>query len=974
MAIHARGTRLAFGTLLASLLSSTAFAQVATTPDAVAPETAPAAGESESIVVTGTRIRRPDLQSNSPLTIVGSEEIRNQGATAVESVLNRLPQFTADANENVSNGSGGTANVNLRNLGSNRVLTLINGQRMLPSQAIDINFVPSALVERIDVVTGGASAVYGSDALSGVVNFILRDHLDGFRLDAQAGFTQHNNDNSGLRGIIGARGYEQAPTSVVDGAKQDVNAAFGKNFADGRGNVTVYGGYRRAEPVLQANRDVSACALENADAVGTALRCGGSSNTPFGSFTPLGGPNQGISLTNSRDGSQTWVPYDASYAYNYAPTNYFQRSDERYTGGAFARFEIAPVAEVYGSFMYMNDHTFSQAAPSALFLGTAFTLPCNQPLMSASQQAALCGADAGTAATQDTLIGYRLGGNGTLPRRDDLRHEDFRYTAGVRGDLGHGFSYDAAFVRSLVRYDETYLNNVDNLKAQRALDVVSVGGVPTCRSVIDGTDPACTPINVFQANGLTGEQAEYLYSPSNTDGRYSQTIYNLSVNGDLGTFGIRSPWAENGVAIALGAEHRKETLRFTADDLAEQGGSTDADGTISVNEVFGELEIPILQNRPFFHALTINGGARYSAYTNKQESTGFGSKYNAFTYKGEVTWAPIQDVRIRASYNHAIRAPNIAELFASQSIGNVAGQDPCSGTTPTASAEICALTGVTAAQYGRIIACPSDTCSALGGGNLALKPEEGDTYTIGMVITPRIVRNLSISVDYYNIKVTNYISSLTPSLTIDQCAATGDPFYCSLFTRDPRSGAIFGTDGYIVSTTLNTGYLQTSGIDVTADYTLGLGGFGKLNLNMVGTWLAEQVSEPLPGLETFDCKGKFGSTCNQPSPEWRHVLRATWQLPEATAVSLAWRHYGGTEFLGSSIVNAEIPAYNYFDLTTSFAVTDGFQFRLGVNNLLDKDPPAIAAGALGGFGNGNTYPGVYDPLGRTIFFGTTIKF
>jgi len=978
------GSRLALSALLGSLLSTTAYAQVATTPDAAAPETTEAATSDSAITVTGTRIRRPDLQSNSPLTMVGSEEIRNQGATAVESVLNRLPQFTADANDNVSNGSDGTANINLRNLGSNRVLTLINGQRMLPSQAVDINFVPSALIERIDVVTGGASAVYGSDALSGVVNFILRDHLDGFRLDAQTGFTQHNNNNRDVRAIIANQKYDVPPTSVVDGGKQDINAAFGKNFAGGRGNITVYGGYRHADPVLQSSRDVSACALQAADAPGTRLNCGGSSNTPFGSFTPLGGPNQGVSLTNSRDGTKTWVPYDSTYAYNYAPTNYFQRSDERYTAGAFAKFKFAPEAELYGSFMYMNDHTFSQAAPSALFLGTPFTLPCNQPLMSASQLAALCGAAAGTAATQDTLIGYRLGGNGTLPRRDDLRHKDYRYTAGLRGDIGHGFSYDATFVRSLVRYDETYMNNVDNAKAQRALDVVLVNGTPTCRSVVNGTDPDCKPINVFQANGLTGDQASYLYSPSKTGARNTQTIYNLSVNGDLGTFGIRSPWAENGAAVAFGFEHRKETLRFTADDIAEQGGATDSDGTISVVEGFGELEVPLLQNLPFAHALTLNGGARYSSYTNKQNSTGLGSKYNAFTYKGELTWAPIRDVRLRASYNHAIRAPNIGELFASRSIGNVAAQDPCSGATPTATAAVCALTGVTAAQYGRIIACPSDVCSAQGGGNLALKPEQGDTWTLGMVITPRIVRNLSLSVDYYNIKVKNYISTVDPSLTISQCVATSDPYYCSLFKRDPRSGAIFGTDGYIISTTLNTGYLKTSGIDVTADYTLGIGSLGKLSFNMVGTWLAEQVSEPLPGLGNYDCKGQFGYTCGQPSPEWRHVLRTTWQLPESASVSLAWRYYGGTtlsslssnSFLSGtpSVVNAKIPAYNYFDLTVGFSVTDRFQFRAGVNNLLDKDPPAIAAGILSAFGNGNTYPGIYDPLGRTIFFGTTINF
>ena len=223
--------------LVASLLSTSAIAQVATPPSAE--PTADAGEQGSDIVVTGTRIRRPDLQSNSPLTTVGSQEIQYQGATTVESVLNRLPQFTADSNENVSNGSDGTSNINLRNLGSSRVLVLLNGQRLLPQQAVDLNFVPSALVDRIDVVSGGASAVYGSDALSGVVNFILKDNLDGFRADAQVSIAQHNNDNTGVRSIVRGRGFELAPESVADGGKQDVNIAFGKNCAGGRGNVTL---------------------------------------------------------------------------------------------------------------------------------------------------------------------------------------------------------------------------------------------------------------------------------------------------------------------------------------------------------------------------------------------------------------------------------------------------------------------------------------------------------------------------------------------------------------------------------------------------------------------------------------------------------------------------------------------------------------------------------------------------------------
>ncbi|WP_395335884.1 TonB-dependent receptor [Novosphingobium sp. BL-8H] len=942
------------------------------------------AGPAADIVVTGTRIKRADLESNSPQTVVSADEFKYQGATTVDQVLNRLPQFTADANENVSNGSDGTAKINLRNLGSNRVLVLVDGQRLMPSQAVNTNFIPSSLVERVDVMSGGASAVYGSDALSGVVNFVLKKDLDGVRIDAQTSFAQHTNNNSSIRDLVSAQGYDLAPKSVADGGKQDITISAGKNFAEGRGNITVYGGYRHVDPVKQSSRDYSSCALNQLDDAGTALYCGGSSNTPYGSFVPLSDKSayQGQTLINNRDGTQTFVPYDNSYAYNYAPDSYIQRSDERINLGGFAHFDISSAAQVYGSFMYMRDHTFSQVAPSAIFLGEAFPISCNNPLASASQLQAICGADAGTATTADSLVGYRMS---IAPRRDDLKYNDYRYSAGVKGDLGSGFSYDVNYNYSLVRFDETYLNNVDSVKAARALNVVNVNGVPTCQSVIDGTDPNCIPVNVFSAGGVTAEQGQYLFSPSHTSSRNSLRVFSGSLSGDLGKLGVTLPWASHGVGIALGAEQRRETLNYFADEVAQQGGATNSDGIISVAEAYGEIEVPLIEDKPFFRSLTINGGLRYSSYDNKQESTGIKSGYNVWTYKGELSWQPIDDLRIRASYNHAIRAPNVGELFASQSVGNVAAQDPCAGASPSASLEACEITGVTAAQYGKIPECPADTCSALGGGNIALKPETADTYTVGFVLTPKALRRFSLSVDYYTIKVKDYITAIPPSLSISQCATTGDPYFCSLFHRDPRSGALFGTNaGYVVSTTMNTGYLQTSGIDVTGDYTFNVGNAGSVNVNMVGTWLAQQKSQPISGLGTYDCKGLYGYTCGQPNPEWRHVARMTWIAPSETAVSLSWRYIGGTKlsslsdnpFLAGtpSEVNRKIDAYNYFDLSLTQPIGKQFTLRAGVNNMFDKDPPAIAAGILSAFGNGNTYPGVYDSLGRTIFVGFTANF
>ncbi|WP_207904853.1 TonB-dependent receptor [Novosphingobium sp. PhB165] len=961
---------------MSAIIAGTAFGQAAFAQDGASDAT-PAA----DIVVTGTRIKRADLASNSPQTVVGSDEFKFQGATTVDQVLNRLPQFTADANENVSNGSDGTAKINLRNLGSNRVLVLIDGQRLMPSQAINTNFIPSSLIERVDVMSGGASAVYGSDALSGVVNFVMKKDLDGVRIDAQTGFAQHTNDDSSIRNLVRSQGYDTAPRSVADGGKQDITISAGKNFADGRGNITVFAGYRHVDPVKQSSRDYSSCAL-NDD--GAGLYCGGSSNTPYGSFVPLddASPYQGQTLINNRNGTQTLVPYDNSYAYNYAPDSYIQRSDERINAGGFAHFDISPAAQVYGSFMFMRDHTFSQVAPSAIFLGEAFPISCNNPLASASQLQAICGAKAGTATTADSLVGYRMS---IAPRRDDLNYNDYRYSAGVKGDLGSGFSYDVNYNYSLVRYKETYLNNVDAVKAARALNVVDVNGVPTCQSVIDGSDPSCIPANVFQAGGVTAEQGAYLFTPSHTSSRNSLRVFSGNISGDLGEMGVTLPWASHGVGVAFGAEQRRESLNYFADEIAQQGGATNSDGVISVVEGYGEVEVPLIEDKPFFRSLTVNGGLRYSSYDNKQDSTGIKSGYNVWTYKGELSWQPIDDIRIRASYNHAIRAPNVGELFASQSVGNVAAQDPCSGASPSASLEACELTGVTAAQYGKIPTCPADTCSALGGGNIDLKPETADTYTLGFVLTPKALRRFSLSVDYYTIKVKDYISSIAPSLSISQCATTGDPYFCGLFHRDPRSGALFGTNaGYVVSTMLNTGYLKTSGIDVNADYTFNIGNAGQVNVNMLGTWLASQKSEPISGLGSYDCKGLFGYTCGQPNPEWRHVARMTWMAPSDTTVSLSWRYIGGTKlsslsdnpFLAGtpSVVNRKIDAYNYFDLSVSQAIDKQFTLRAGVNNMFDKNPPAIAAGILSAFGNGNTYPGVYDALGRTIFVGFTANF
>jgi outer membrane receptor protein involved in Fe transport len=981
---------------IALATSAPAFAQAGPAPaaDAASQDQSPATSTSvpdtnsastpsqrSEIVVTGTRLRQPNLQSKSPITTVSDREVKLQGATNIENVLNRLPQVTPDANENVSNGSDGTAQINLRNLGSNRNLILINGQRLLPMLGSDVNFVPAFMVKRVDVLTGGASAVYGSDAISGVINFITRDDLNGVRVDGQYAFNDHYNDNGFVRQFINNAGYDQAPGHIRDGARYEFNIALGTNFADNRGNVTIYGGYRHVNPVTQADRDVSACALNLGGSYpDDTFVCGGSSNNQYGKFVPLTGPSLGLSFNNTKDGQKTWVPYDSSFLYNYAPLNYFQRSDVRYTAGGFAKYEIVPQAELYGSFMFMDDHTFSQVAPSALFQGYTYTINCDNPLMSQQQGQLLCGSDYGTATDEQLFIGYRPVAGNARPRRDDLKHTDYRFSGGVRGEIATGLHYDVSAVRSYTQLAENYQNDIDPAKANNAIQVVDVNGTPTCRSVVDGTDPNCVPLDIFKYNGISDDAFSYIYAPTFTTSRSNQTIFNGSLSADLGTYGVRTPWATNGVALVLGAEHRRDFFEFKADALAIAKGTTPFPGaSVHVDELFSEIGIPIIEDRPLAKSLSLNGGFRHSKYSNLDKWVD--------TYKLEAEYAPVRDIRFRGSYNRAIRAANITELFSAQSVGNVSGQDPCSGPTPSATLQQCQLTGVTQAQYGTIPECPADVCDALGGGNPALKPEKADTFTVGTVLTPRFLPHFALSVDYWNIKVKGFIAGIDPQLIIGQCISTGDPFFCGLFHRDPRTGVLFGTDGYVVSTLINTGFLHTSGIDLSASDSFGLGRYGKLDASLIGTWLQRQVTNPLPGFGTYDCKGLFGPVCGQPAPAWKHQVRLTWSpLSHFVDVSLNWRYIGGTklstnttnEFFTSantpSNISGHIKAYNYFDLAATARPMRKLELRVGINNLFDKDPPAIAAGLLSSFGNGNTYPGMYDVAGRYVFAGASFEF
>lgn len=981
-----------------------------------------AAGEpvrsSQDIVITGSRIPQPNLTSSSPITVLSSQEVKLQGTSRTEDLINSLPQSFAAQGSNISNGASGTATVNLRGLGSGRSLVLVNGRRLQPGDTgnpvPDLNFIPTQLIKRVDVLTGGASSVYGADAVGGVVNFIMDNTFTGVRLDAQVSAFMHNNDgNEGVLAANEARGFRAPDGLSVNGGAIDVAGVFGAAFDDGRGHVQAYATYRRQRSVLQATRDYSFCALSalvatdprgggrpSVETLGRNFSCGGSATSANGTFFTNVGTFQVA--------GDEFVP--GSTAFNFAPYNYFQRPDERYTLGAFADYEISSGFKPYLEVMFMDDQTKAVIAPSGDFFNTE-TINCDNPLLSAQQLATICVEENtfvdGNGVTQAIAYTGRRNVEGG-GRTDDLQHTAYRIVGGMRGDVTKGLTYDGYYQYGRTLRQQTYLNDFSVTRLKRALDVVTdpSTGLPVCRSVLDGTDPACVPYNVFVEGGVTPEALTYLQVPGFARGKVDEAIAHLDFTLAGEDYGIKTPWAENGFGFNVGAEYRKQTLdlktdaTFQSGDLAGQGGpQLPVAGQFDVRELFAEVQLPLVE-RNFIDLLQISAGYRYSTYKTQgvdpflQVNTK--NSFNTDTYKIAGEFAPIRDIRLRAAYNRAVRAPNIIELFGPASIGLTGTVDPCAGGTPQFTLAQCQLTGVSAAQYGNIRANPANQYNGFLGGSAFLEPEKADTLTAGVILQPRFVPGLALTADYFDIKIKNLIGAPSFSGILNGCVGIGsapDPSACALIFRAPGSGSLFLGNGFILQTNQNfsgTG-LFTKGFDFSGSYSRRLGGFGTLNASFVGTLITKLGSPSDSGVGRF-----AGGT---PSPAWRHKLRVGITLPNGIGLSGQWRHFSrvfcdneldsgcGTlidpdgrrgplppvyvQYTGNQSLNAQ----DFFDLTMTARITNKFNLRMGAQNILDRDPPVAGQQVIpAGFGNGNTYPQVYDSLGRYIFAGVTVDF
>jgi outer membrane receptor protein involved in Fe transport len=875
------------------------------------------------------------------------------------------------------------------------------------SPAADINQIPGIMVERVEVLTGGASAVYGSDAIAGVVNFIMRKDFEGVEVDLSYDFYWHENDNGerGLRGEIqsrhelNARQFNLPEDTFTDGDGHQESIVVGVNSANGKGNVTAYFTHRKNKPLLQANRDYSACALA-APGLGVdadfGWTCGGSSTNEFGrffSFTDF----SSHTLDESGPGN-TFRPFSGTLdLYNFGPLNYYQRPDERYSFGAFAHYEVAPWADIYGSLMFTDYRTRSQIAPSGFFFGTPVEINCGNPLMSADQSSKLGCTPADV--LNDNFVPIYLGrrnveGGGRI---DDLHYESFRVNGGVRGPMSDHWSYDFNGQVAKVLLAETYLNDFGKTRVGRSLDVVNTGpdgiegddpatpGVdegaddgPVCRALINGEDPLCVPWNIWSIGGVNRQQLDYLQIPLMRNANLEQYILNLTFTGDLPS--ITSPFATNPMQLAFGAEYRYDKvdnqtdIAFQTFEGAGQGGpSLPLSGALDVLEVFMETKIPLIENAPLAHELSFEGAYRYSRYSSGVE---------ADTYKLAGNWSPTEDFRFRGAYQRAIRAPNVLELFSSQG-ANLFDMafDPCDATAnPDPIPAQCigdAVWQVSDAEANSgILSSPAGQYNWLQGGNQNLKPEIADTWTYGVVLTPTFLPGFIASVDYFDIEILSLITALAPSEIVSACYDRNDLTQCARITRAP-AGFLWTDQGIIESLNTNIGGLSTKGIDINVYYRFVVDeSWGAFSVNLVGTWLDELVTDT--GLDsTFECVGFFSSSCGTPNPEWRHRLRFTWELPVEEwnpTVSVTWRRYSEVEIFPKGLctgLGCHFEAQNYWDIGLTADIMTGTSFRFGINNVFDDDPPL--SHVVGTTGNGNTFPQTYDAFGRYVFAGVTIK-
>ena len=935
------------------------------------------------IVITGTRINNPNLEQASPVAVVTEDEIQLRQSNTVEQFLREIPGVVPSVGSNVNNGNGGNTLLDLRGIGSNRNITLLNSTRIVPATlagTTNLDIIPVALLDRVDVLTGGAGSTYGADAISGVVNFITKRDFAGVEASATEGITEEG-----------------------DGNELRADLTLGANFEDGRGNAVLSVGYSERDAVFQGDRRFSVNNISSFD--GTA---GGSSTAVPTRFSGLGGIFPGTGTLQVAPGGQSLIPFYQPFNFN--PFNVFQTPLKQYRIYGAAHYEVTPGLELFSEGLFVKSSTSTIIAPSGSF-GNSTLVPLSNPFLPAGIRNQICGRDTSAATpgvqrlftqaqcdaaalatdpndpnfrTFNLVTGRRFTELG--PRTNEYQTTLFQIKGGLRGNIVSNVNYEITGA-----YGES-----ENRSQQ-----FGNGTLTRLRQSLFSTDPnncldptgGCVPIDIFGPEGsITPAVGRFLDIGNQAATKTSLAQVIGFIDGD---FGVSSPLAAQPISFVIGGEYRKYTaatssdlLSQTPDEVLGNGAANpDSFGKYHVKEVFGELAIPIIEDRPGFQELTLQLGGRVSDYTTS------GTEY---TYKAGGTYTPFRGFQFRGSYQRVTRAPNIGELVAPVTTGlDNYDSDPCAGAAPLNNANlaaVCLAQGAPAGSLGSIIVDPGGQVNVTGGGNPNLDSEKANTFTAGVIFQPSFVPGLAITADYYNIKVKGAVSSPTVDDGFIACfgpnyktnpvvtaASATDPA-CTSIGRDPLTGLLFGSSAAtgIPQPLSNLGNILTDGVDVVVNYKRDLG-FAGFNVNFNGNWTNRAKFQATPTSINRECVNYYSSSCASIQPEFSFTERTTLTFQDID-VSLLWRWINGVE-IEPSVAGTFLPEFerigdqHYFDLTFRANATENLALTVGAYNLFDNKPPIVGSNVGStAYNSGNTYPSTYDALGRRYSVTARLKF
>jgi outer membrane receptor protein involved in Fe transport len=963
----------------AALLSGAplASAQEAQTSSAV-PE------EVETVVVTGSRIHRDDYVSDSPLVTVSASAMSETGSTSVEHLLNQLPQFVPSITTTSNNpANGGQANIDLRGLGTQRNLVLLNGRRLPASNSngtVDVNIVPAALIENIEVVTGGASAVYGSDAIAGVTNFTLKKDFEGVAIDS---------------------GY--AKTAQSDGAEWTSSLTVGSNFSEDRGNAVFSFQYTERDAIFQGARDFSRIGLDVRRQGDTPL---GSStilegrfdrdpdnsfsqaaiNTVFGRYGAaagsvpftqnLGFNNDGTlfsigtgdpnSVVNFR-GDKNDPAFDPTgYSYNFSPPNGLQLPVKRWNLAGFANLALNEHAEAYVQTFFT---TYNATSTLAAVPATGLSIPVTNPFIPDDVAELLA-----SRPDPDAPFDFRQRMDGVGPRETSDHYDVYQFLGGLRGKVGNAYDWDV-YVASSSMSQNTFLNNDVSFERLQGLLDAPDGGVGECAG---GYNPFIGPAGLSPA--CADNVRAYFTNRTTLDSSIAEA-----------TFGGKAFAVPAGDAkFSIGGSWREESFNFKPDQAVANGDlvgfnqQNPLKGAFHVTDVFGEFYLPVLSGKRFAKDLGFTLGARLSDHSISGNSS---------SYKLEGNWQFHDTMRLRASYQRAVRAPSIFELFSPADENNPPLlEDPCDNHSAARSfganadvrhqgngkiRDLCIAQGIGVADIDTYT-FTNGQVPTRGGGNPDLQEEQADTVTFGVVFN---FENIHASVDYYDIKLNDAIFSVPAGEVLLLCYGfsgnnpnldPNDPA-CRAINRDTtlEGGPAHGEPSVPSQGTNNVSSLRTAGVDVQVDWALNLGNAGKLDLNLLGNWLQKWEISYLPGLPTIDYRGTIGDCVACAFADYKLLLNARWQFHDFGA-GLRAQYLPAMDNKYASydpFTTVGVPSVTYLDANVSWRLGDKLELRAGVENLTDEQPPIYTAAI-----QMNTDPSTYDVLGRRYFLRANMKF